>query len=67
MARGDDPASATSSFLIVSGDAPSLDGRYTASGRVVEGMDAVSAIEQTPVTGETPVTRVELRSVKVVR
>jgi cyclophilin family peptidyl-prolyl cis-trans isomerase len=37
MARGDDPASATTSFFIVTGDAPSLDGKYTAFGRVVGG------------------------------
>jgi cyclophilin family peptidyl-prolyl cis-trans isomerase len=67
MARGDDPASATTSFFIVTGDASSLDGKYTAFGRVVDGMAAVEAIEQTPVDGETPVQRVELKSVRVVR
>ena len=46
MARGDDPASATTSFFIVTGDAPSLDGKYTVFGRVVDGMAAVEAIEQ---------------------
>ena len=30
MARGDDPASATTSFFIVTGNASSLDGKYTA-------------------------------------
>ena len=29
MARGDDPASALTSFFIVTGDSPSLDGKYT--------------------------------------
>jgi peptidyl-prolyl cis-trans isomerase B (cyclophilin B) len=67
MARGDDPASANTSFFIVTGDAPSLDGKYTAFGRVVDGMAAVDAIEGTPVDGETPVSRVELRSVRVVK
>ena len=38
MARGDDPASASTSFFIVTGDAPSLDGKYTVFGRVVDGM-----------------------------
>ena len=65
MARGDDPASATSSFFIVTGDAPSLDGKYTVFGRVVDGLAVVDAIEQAPVNGETPVERIELRSVKV--
>jgi peptidyl-prolyl cis-trans isomerase B (cyclophilin B) len=67
MARGDDPASATTSFFIVTGDAPSLDGKYTAFGRVVDGMPAVEAIERAAVNGETPVDRIELRSVQVLR
>jgi peptidyl-prolyl cis-trans isomerase B (cyclophilin B) len=66
MARGDDPASATTSFFIVTGDGSSLDGKYTAFGRVVDGMSVVEAIEQTPVNGEAPVTRVELKTVRVV-
>jgi cyclophilin family peptidyl-prolyl cis-trans isomerase len=65
MARGDDPASATTSFFIVTGDASSLDGKYTAFGRVVDGMAVVEAIEQAPVNGEAPVTRVELKGVKI--
>ena len=65
MARGDDPASASTSFFIVTADAPSLDGKYTAFARVVDGMAALDAIESSPVNGETPVTRIELTSVKV--
>lgn len=67
MARGDDPASATTSFFIVTGDAPSLDGKYTVFGRVVEGMAAVDAIEQAPVSGEAPVNRIDLKAVKILR
>lgn len=66
MARGDDPASATTSFFIVTGNAPSLDGKYTVFGRVVDGMPVVDAIEQSPVNGETPVTRIELTKVRIV-
>ena len=66
MAHGGDPNTAMTSFFIVTGDAPSLDGKYTAFGRVVEGMAAVEAIEQSPVNGEAPVTRVELKTVRVV-
>ena len=66
MARGDDPASATTSFFIVTGDAPSLDGKYTAFARVLDGMDVVDRIDATPVNGETPVTRIDLRRVRVV-
>ncbi len=67
MARGDDPASASTSFFIVTAETPSLDGKYTAFGRVVDGMAAVDAIEQTAVTGETPVNKVELSTVRVIR
>jgi peptidyl-prolyl cis-trans isomerase B (cyclophilin B) len=67
MARGDDPASATTSFFIVTGDAGSLDGKYTAFGQVLDGMAAVDAIEQTPVTGETPVQRIELTRVRILK
>lgn len=66
MARGDDPASASTSFFICTGTSTALDGVYTAFGRVVDGMSAVEAIEATPRTGETPNTRVELSAVRVV-
>jgi peptidyl-prolyl cis-trans isomerase B (cyclophilin B) len=67
MARGEDLSSATTSFFIVTGEAPSLDGKYTAFGRVIEGMAAVEAIEQSPVNGEAPVNRIELRAVKILQ
>jgi peptidyl-prolyl cis-trans isomerase B (cyclophilin B) len=65
MARGDDPASADTSFFIVLGPSPVLDGKYTAFARVVDGLPVVEAIEQVPVTGETPVTRVEVSRVTI--
>jgi peptidyl-prolyl cis-trans isomerase B (cyclophilin B) len=67
MARGDDPASATTSFFIVTGDAGSLDGKYTAFGRVVDGMAVVEAIEQSPVNGETPVTPITVTTVRLIK
>ena len=67
MARGDAPDSATTSFFICTGASTALDGQYTAFGRVVDGMSAVDAIEQTPRDGETPKTRVELRSIRIER
>jgi cyclophilin family peptidyl-prolyl cis-trans isomerase len=67
MAHGDDPASATTSFFICLGDASSLDGKYTAFGRVVDGMTVVEAIEQAPLNGEEPVTRIELKQVRLVK
>ena len=67
MARGDDPGSASTSFFIVVGTASSLDRKYTAFGRVEDGMAAVEAIEKARVNGETPVKRIELTRVRVVR
>ena len=65
MARGDDPASASTSFFICTGPAASLDGKYTAFGRVVDGMSVIEAIEKTPLNGEEPVTRVEITRVRL--
>jgi peptidyl-prolyl cis-trans isomerase B (cyclophilin B) len=65
MARGDNPASADTSFFIVLGPSPVLDGKYTAFGRVVDGLPVVEAIEQVPVNGEAPVTRIEVKSVRI--
>jgi cyclophilin family peptidyl-prolyl cis-trans isomerase len=67
MARLDDPASASTSFFICTATAPSLDNKYTAFARVVEGMDVVTAIEQEPLDGEAPRTRIELKSVRVAK
>ena len=67
MARGDDPDSATTSFFIVTAPTPSLDGKYTAFGRVLQGMDVVTAIEQVPLDGETPRTRVGITKVTLSR
>lgn len=63
MAHGDDPGSATTSFFIVTADTASLDGKYTAFGRVVDGMDVVERIESVPVNGEAPVTPVTITRV----
>jgi peptidylprolyl isomerase len=65
MARGENPASADTSFFIVLAPSPVLDGKYTAFGRVVEGIEVVEAIEKVPVNGETPVTRIDVRQVTV--
>ena len=67
MARGDSPTSAQTSFFICVGTSTALDGVYTAFGRVVDGVNAVDAIEQTPRTGETPNTRIDLKTVRVLR
>ena len=65
LAHGDDPASGDTSFFIVLARTPVLDGKYTAFGKVVEGLDVVEKIEQVPVNGETPVDRVELKKVTI--
>jgi peptidyl-prolyl cis-trans isomerase B (cyclophilin B) len=67
MARGAEPGSAASSFFIVLAPAAGLDGQYTVFARVVDGMDVVGQIEQVPLSGEAPVTRIEVNRVRVVR
>jgi cyclophilin family peptidyl-prolyl cis-trans isomerase len=67
MARGDEPASASSSFFICTAPAAALDGKYTAFGHVVDGLPAVQAIESVEVSGETPKARVEVIRARVVR
>ena len=48
MARAMDPNSAGSQFFIMHADAPHLDGEYAAFGSVIEGMDEVDRIANTP-------------------
>ena len=65
MARADDPASASTSFFICTAPAPSLDGKYTAFGEVIAGMDIVQTIEAARVIGDLPLQKIELRHVRV--
>ena len=65
MARGDALDSAQTSFFICTGTSAALDGVYTAFGRVVDGMNAVEAIEASPRTGEAPNARVELKGIRI--
>jgi len=67
MARLAEPDSASASFFIVTANADALDGKYTAFGMVESGLDVVEKIEAVAVNGETPIDRVELRKVTVVR
>jgi peptidyl-prolyl cis-trans isomerase B (cyclophilin B) len=67
MARGDDPASASTSFFICTAAQPGLDGKYSAFGRVVDGMKVVEAIEQVPAEGEKPRERLEVVRVRIER
>jgi peptidyl-prolyl cis-trans isomerase B (cyclophilin B) len=60
MARGDDPDSASTSFFLMLGDAPHLDGKYSAFGQVVEGLDVLDAFGKEDLDGETPRRRLEI-------
>lgn len=48
MARAMNPNSASSQFFIMHKDAPHLDGNYAAFGKIVEGLDVVDEIANTP-------------------
>ena len=48
MARTMFPDSAGSQFFIMHADAPHLDGQYAAFGKVIEGLDVVDRIAETP-------------------
>jgi cyclophilin family peptidyl-prolyl cis-trans isomerase len=65
MARTDDPDSATTSFFLMLGPAPHLDGKYTAFGRVVEGMEVLDAFDKEEVDGEAPKRRLEIIEARI--
>jgi peptidyl-prolyl cis-trans isomerase B (cyclophilin B) len=65
MARTDEPDSATTSFFLVLGPSPHLDGVYTAFGRIVEGMEVLDAFEKEELDGETPKRRLEIISATI--
>lgn len=65
MAHGDDPDSATTSFFLMLGDGANLDGKFSAFGRVVAGMDVLDAFNKEEVDGETPKRRIEILSATV--
>ncbi len=65
MARTDEPDSATTSFFLMLGAAPHLDGQYSAFGRIVEGIEVLDAFEKEEVDGETPKRRLEILSATV--
>lgn len=72
MARSADPNSAGSQFFIMLGEAPHLDGAYTAFRKLIKGDDTLSKIAETPRTmgndgaQSRPTERVEVKSVKIV-
>ena len=50
-----------SQFFVVVTDQPSLQGQYTIFGEVVSGMEVVDKISDTPVDGDKPRSRVEMK------
>jgi len=61
MARPDEPNSATTHFFILVGDAPHLDGKFTAFGRVTKGLEVADAINRAPLENERPVSPVRIK------
>lgn len=57
--------SAGNQFFVCLSDQPSLTGKYTIFGEVVEGMDVVDKIGETPVEGQKALARVAMRKVTV--
>jgi peptidyl-prolyl cis-trans isomerase B (cyclophilin B) len=65
MARPDEPNKAMTDFFILVKDAPFLDGKFAAFGRVTQGMEVVDAINKMPVTDEKPEKPVRVRKATV--
>ena len=67
MARSQDPDSAGSQFFICHDKASSLDGKYTAFGKLIKGDDVLEKIATTPTTTpDRPVKRMNVESIKIV-
>jgi cyclophilin family peptidyl-prolyl cis-trans isomerase len=67
MARGDDPASASTSFFICIGECRALDGKYAAFAKVVTGMETLRAIADVPVDNEKPREPIAIVSVRLTK
>ena len=66
MARTMAPNSAGSQFFIMHKDSPHLDGQYAAFGKIIEGMDVVNQIAETPTTfGDKPMEDQRMKKVTV--
>ena len=65
MALEDDLAAGSTSFLICTAESSSLDGKYTAFGRVLEGLRVVEALQAVPTDGDKPLARVNLIRVRL--
>jgi len=66
MARTSDPNSAGSQFFIMAAAYPSLDNQYSIFGEVVQGLDVVQKIVNTPRDrNDKPLERVDMTEVKI--
>ena len=66
MARAYDPNSAGSQFFIMVEDAPHLDGKYAAFGKVIEGLDIIEAIQYVETnSNDKPINGVIIESIRV--
>jgi len=63
--RPNQPDSGGTQFFICLGDQPSLTGKYTIFGEVVEGLEVADKIGLTPVDGQKATERVEIRKVEL--
>ena len=67
MARSQDPDSAGSQFFICHDKASSLDGKYTAFGKLIKGDDVLEKIATTETApGDRPLKKVTVESIKIV-
>lgn len=66
MARSMHPDSAGSQFFIMHKNSPHLDGSYAAFGKVIEGMDIVNQIAETPIDySDRPLTEQKIKTMTV--
>jgi peptidyl-prolyl cis-trans isomerase B (cyclophilin B) len=62
MARSQDPNSAGSQFFVVVKEAPFLDGKYTAFGKVIKGMEVADKIVNAPRDGnDNPLEPIQMK------
>jgi peptidyl-prolyl cis-trans isomerase B (cyclophilin B) len=61
MARSEEPNSATTSFFILLRETSTLDGKFAAFGRVINGMETVEEINKMKVENEKPENPVRIK------